>query len=53
MKKEIIQAIRNAMQALSCKGKASVKMIDSDRFSIRLNGVQFGIYDMQKNTFID
>lgn len=45
--------IRTALQAYGCKGKASLEYIAHDRIKVSVNGEYFGIWDAEKNTFVD
>ena len=45
--------IRRALITLGASGKATLKYIAADRVCIYLNGEQFGIWDCERNTFVD
>ena len=45
--------IRNAIKALGYKGHAQAIEIVPGRYRVILNGEYFGIWDAEKNTFVD
>ena len=45
--------IRRALNTLGVYGRASLEYITADRVCVRLNGEYFGIWDCEKNTFVD
>ena len=48
-----ISNIKSALNKLGYKGKARVEYIDTDRVVISLNGEYLGLWDTEKNTFVD
>jgi hypothetical protein len=52
-KGEQTMAIRNAIKALGYKGHAQAIEIVPGRYRVTLNGEYFGIWDAEKNTFVD
>lgn len=48
-----VNNIKNALQALGVKGSASIRYIYADRVIVNLNGEYFGLWDAEKNTFVD
>lgn len=51
--KENGMAIRNALKALGYKGTASAVEITLGRYYVTVNGEYVGIWDVDKNTFVD
>lgn len=45
--------VKNALLTLGCKGRATAELISMNRYMITLNGEYFGIFDTQKQTFVD
>lgn len=48
-----INNIRNALKKLGCTGKAAVEYVNADRVRVSVNGEYFGLWDAEKNTFVD
>ena len=48
-----VENMRRALQILGFSGKANVEYISEDRVCVRINGEYFGIWDTEKNTFVD
>lgn len=47
-----MKALKTALKTLDVK-KATAEYITADRILVRVNGEYFGIYDTEKQTFID
>ena len=45
--------IRRALNTLGVYGRASLRYISADRICVMLNDDYFGIWDCEKNTFVD
>lgn len=48
-----INNIRTALRTFGCEGKAQLAYIAEDRVRVSVNGEYFGIWDAEKNTFVD
>ncbi len=48
-----MEHIRKALKAFGYTGRAQVSEIVSGRYRVSINGEYFGIWDAEKNTFID
>ena len=48
-----IDNIRKALRVFGCEGKAQLAYIAEDRVEVSVNGEYFGIWDAEKNTFVD
>lgn len=48
-----VNNIKKALQALGVTGAASLRYACADRVIVNLNGEYFGIWDAEKNTFVD
>ena len=48
-----INNIRKALTTLGVKGSAQLRYANADRIVITVNGEYFGIWDSEKNTFVD
>lgn len=46
-------AIRTALIALGVKGRATAEEITAGRYKVTVNGEYVGIWDVDKNTFVD
>ena len=45
--------IRNALKALGCRRTARAVEVTLGRYYVTVNGEYFGIWDSQRNTFVD
>ncbi len=45
--------VKNALLTLGCRGRVTAELISMNRYMIILNGEYFGIFDTQKQTFVD
>lgn len=45
--------IITALRSLGIRGKARIEYVSSDRVSVSLNGEYFGLWDAERNTFVD
>ena len=45
--------IKNALKSLGVKGSATLAYITADRVLVTVNGEYFGLWDSEKNTFVD
>lgn len=46
-------AIRNALKALGYKGTVRAVEVTLGRYYVTVNGEYFGIWDCERNTFVD
>lgn len=47
-----MEALKTAMKTLGCTGTVKVKKFGAKYF-VELNGKYFGIFDIERNTFVD
>ncbi len=45
--------IKKALNTFGIHGKAQLRYIADDRVLVNVNGEYFGIWDAEKNTFVD
>lgn len=48
-----MNGVKNALLQLGCKGRATAELISINRYMITLNGQYFGIFDADRQTFVD
>lgn len=48
-----MEAIKNAMINLGCKGRVSITARLGSKYRIELNGEYFGLFDSEKGCFVD
>ena len=48
-----MKSLLNALKELNIKGKVTVKKVASDRLAVYVNGVYFGLWDVDRKTFVD
>ena len=48
-----INHIINALRTFGIAGKANLAYIAADRVRVTVNGEYFGVWDSEKNTFVD
>ncbi len=48
-----MEKIRAALKALGIKGKISIEEVGYRRYGLWVNGEEFGIFDLDRNTFVD
>lgn len=53
MKNSTIEKILEALKKIGISGKATFEYITHDRIKVNVNGDYFGIWDAQKETFVD
>jgi hypothetical protein len=51
--KTVKEQICLALQNLGIKGKVKVSQAGISRYKVEVNGKYFGIFDMNRNTFVD
>lgn len=47
------EKVKIAMTQLGCKGKVEIATLSIGRVIVWLNGERFGIFDTNRNTFVD
>jgi hypothetical protein len=52
METTVVNQIINGMKSLGCKGKVSLKRVDSYVIAVMLNGKTFGLWSVEKATFV-
>ena len=53
MREVTVEKIKKALKDLGVKGFVGVEEVSVDRIKVTVNGEYFGIYDIQKSTFVD
>lgn len=48
-----VSRIKRALTAFGVAGKATAEYISEDRIKVSVNGEYFGLWDAEKNTFVD
>lgn len=48
-----MKSLKKAMQALGARGKVSVVSRLGSCYSVTLNGEYFGLFDVERNLFVD
>jgi hypothetical protein len=48
-----INIIATALKTFGIKGKANLEYVQADRIKVSVNGEYFGLWDAEKNTFVD
>lgn len=48
-----ISKIKTALLNLGVKGRATAEYVQADRVRVTVNGEYFGLWDAEKNTFVD
>lgn len=51
--KSVKDKLIKALMHLGCTGKVTVKSIDEARYEVSINGQYFGIFDTDRQTFVD
>lgn len=52
-RKEAVNAVKNALEKLGVKGSVRIKESSFNAYIVFVNNKYFGVFDTNKNTFVD